>query len=299
MILYYLLELGRVTVGRLPAGITYPIASAAGDVIYYFWPRARRNMIKSIAAVLNEDVSSPKVRKIARYGMENFCKYIVDLLRFAYPQKDFFEKDVDLMGTENIDKALALGKGVIIVGLHMGNLDLGVRALSHAGYPINAIVHNLGSGQVDKFVQKPRANSGLKLIGDSEGILQMLNILKRNEAIAMMIDSPGGGKGMLVKLGNKHMMAPSGIAALALRSGAMILPCNLIRSLNTKFLGIISKPVQFEPSGDLREDAMNLTQKTVEALEQMARIFPEQWYIFHDLIKNDVPKAEQVAATLG
>lgn len=288
MVLYYLLELGRVTAGRLPAAISYPIAGAAGQAMYYLWCRARRNMIKSIAAVLQQDRSSLEVRTNARYGMQNFCKYIIDLLRYAYPKDGVFERDIDLIGTENIDKALAEGRGVIIVGLHMGNLDLGVRALSHVGYPINAIVHNLGAGQVDRFVQKPRAHSGIKLISAADGILQMLTVLKRNEAIAMMIDSPSDGKGVLVKLGNKHMMAPGGIAAMALRSGAKILPCGLIRSKNTKFHGIISKPVEFEPSGNLIEDAKELTQRTVGALEEMARIFPDQWYIFHDLVKEDV-----------
>jgi KDO2-lipid IV(A) lauroyltransferase len=256
-------------------------------------------MIKSIAAVLYQETDSPGVRTNARYGMQNFCKYIVDLLRYAYPKTGEFEKDIDLLGTENIDKALAEGKGVIIVGLHMGNLDLGVRALSQVGYPINAVVHNLGSGQIDRFVQKPRVYSGVKLLGAADGVLQMLNVLKRNQAIAMMIDSPNSGKGVLVKLGNKHIIAPNGIAALALRSGAKILPCGLVRSLNTKFIGLICKPVQFEPSGDLREDATELTQRTVRALEEMARIFPDQWYIFHDLIREDVPSIEHGKETSG
>jgi Kdo2-lipid IVA lauroyltransferase/acyltransferase len=286
-VLYYLLEFGRITAGRLPAFISYPIAGAVGDAIYCLWPRGRRNMLKSIAAVLYQETDSPEVRKNARYGMRNFCKYIVDMLRYAYPRKGVFERDIDLIGTENIDKALAEGKGVIIVGLHMGNLDLGIRALSHAGYPINAIVQTLESSQVDKFIQKPRLFSGVKLINPACGILHMLSVLKRNEAIALMIDSPILEKGILVKLGNKHVNLPNGMAAMALRTGAKVIPCGLVRSTNTKFMGIVGKPIQFVPAGNLSEDAAELTQRTIRALEEMARVFSDQWYIFHPLIKDE------------
>jgi len=288
MLLFYLLELGRITAGRLPAIISYPLAGFVGDIVYYVWPRGARNLAASIAAVIRRDIHSHEVKKTARYAMRNFCKYIVDMLRYAYPKKGVFERDIDLVGTENIEKALNRGKGAIIVGFHMGNLDLGIRALSHAGYPIHAIVQDLESGQTNRFVQKPRAQSGLKLLSASNGILEMIHVLKRNEIVALMIDSPGHEKGITVKLANKDVTLPGGMAAMAIRTGAAVLPCGLVRSTNTKFLGIVGKAVQLQPSGDLMEDAREITQRTVSVLEEMARLFPDQWYIFHPLIKDSV-----------
>lgn len=295
--LYYLLEFGRITAGRIPAFISYPIASLVGDVVYLIWPRGRRNMAISIATILNLDINSPEVRRNARQGMRNYCKSIVDMLRYAYPKPGVFERDIDLIGTENLDQALAAGKGAIIVGLHMGNLDLGIRSLCHAGFPIHAIVQSLEHSQVDRFVQKPRAHSGLRLISPASGILNMLNILKSNEIVALMIDSPHNDKGILVKLGQKMINVPSGVAAMTLRTGARIVPCGLIRSTNTRFLAICAKPVQYQSTGDLKEDAREITQRTVQSLEEMARIFADQWYIFHPLIKDELngngPAAEK------
>jgi len=244
-------------------------------------------MSKSIAAVLRQEANSREVQKNVRDGLRNYYKSVVDVLRYASPKKGFFET-IDIIGLENVERAFAAGKGVLIIGLHMGNLDLGVRALSQAGYPINAIVQNLGFGPFDRFVQGPREASGLKLISESEGILQVLNILKKNEALALMIDGRCFETGFLVQLGNKYIMVPSGLAALALKTGARVLPCGLIRSSNTRFHGIVCKPIEFKPTGDFEEDARELTQQTVRVLEGMARIFADQWYIFHDLIRDDV-----------
>jgi KDO2-lipid IV(A) lauroyltransferase len=249
-------------------------------------------MAKSIAAVLYLNNNSPEVRKTARYAMRNYCKSIVDMLRYAYPKRGVLERDIDLIGAENLDNALSKGKGIIIVSLHIGSLELGMRVLSHAGYPINAVINNLGSGQTDTFIQKPRAHGGVKLINANKGILYMLDILKRNEAIALMIDSPGTEKGINVKFGNKIITAPSGLAAMALRTGAKIVPCGLFRSTNTKFHAIICKPIEFNPGDNLAEDGRELTQQTMRAMEQMARVFADQWYIFHPLIKDGAVKPE-------
>ncbi len=285
-VIYYLLELARVTAGRLPAFFSYPIASVVGDSIYYLWPRGRRNMKKAIAAVLHQEPDSPEVRKDARFGMRNYCKSVVDTLRYAY-KENFFKRDIDLIGLENVDRTLAEGRGAIIIGFHMGNLDLGIRALAYEGYPIHAVVQNMDSSGLDKFIQRPRTHSGLKLVTAANGILYMLGVLKRNEIMAMMIDSPHNDKGITAKLGEKTISVPAGLAAMALRTGAKIIPCGTVRSTNTRFHGIIGKPISFSPSGNLAEDARELTQRAVSALEEMARIFADQWYIFHPLIKDN------------
>jgi Kdo2-lipid IVA lauroyltransferase/acyltransferase len=287
LILYGIAELGRIVVSRLPTVVSYSIASTVGDMVYYCWPRGRRNMLKCVASVLYSDVQAKKVKTTARHGMRNFCKYIVDMLRYANSQKSALEKDISASGLENIDKALQEGKGVILVSLHMGNLDLGARFLSNSGYPINAITNSLASGQLNRFLEKPRVGSGLKLINPEKGVLHMLDVLRRNEVIALMIDSPHTEKGVMVNLGQKLVLMPSGVAAMALRTGAKIIPCGLVRTGNTKFHAYIGNPVQIQTRGDLVEDAKELTQSTMKALEKMASSFADQWYIFHPLIKDE------------
>jgi Kdo2-lipid IVA lauroyltransferase/acyltransferase len=292
LILSYILKALSLFARILPASVSYTIAEMVGNAAFYFWPRGRRNMVKSIAAVLYQGSDSPEARRDARYGMQNYYKFILDLFRYAQPPKDFFESNIDLIGVENIDNSLAEGKGVILVSLHMGNLDIGIRALAYAGYKVNAIVDKIKPEQVNRFIQTRRANSGLKLIDASESILQFLSILKHNEIIALMIDGRCFERGILVKLGNKHIVVPSSLAAMCLRTEAKILPCGLVRSSNTRFHAIIGKPVQFKTTGQMVEDARELTQCTVRQLEEIARIFPDQWYIFHKLIKDGVTSPE-------
>jgi lauroyl/myristoyl acyltransferase len=291
MIVYQFAASARVLISKMPAFMAYGIASAVGDATYLVWPRGRRNMIKSVASLLDCDEKDSRPRKIARKCMRNFCKYAMDILRYSYPRKDFFEKQFKINGLENLDGALKEGKGVILVSFHLGNLDLGARLLSHLGYPVHAVVNNLASGQLDRFLQQPRAQSGLKLIKSMDISSRLLDILRRNEALALMIDCPNEGDGVGVRLGKHRAIFPSGAAVMALRTGARVVPCGLVRTSNTTFQGFIGKPVDYQPIGRVAEDVKGLTQSAVKSLEEMTRAFIDQWYIFHPLILDEAQEA--------
>jgi Kdo2-lipid IVA lauroyltransferase/acyltransferase len=290
--LYHMAEGARVIVERLPVRISYRIAEVVGDGIFYFWPRVRRNMIRAVANLIYLEDNDPEVKKTARRCMRNFSKYIVDMFRLAYPPRDFLEKNVKITGRENLDAALSQGKGIILVSFHLGNLDLGIRMLGHMGYPVCVVVDSLPSGQLDAFLQKPRAKSGARLIRTKEVTIKMLDVLRRNEIVALMIDSPNCLKGVKVKLGQKWVVFPTGPAVMAIRTGAQVIPCGVIRTSNDTFHAIAGKPIEYQPSGTLSEDIRTITQKTTEALEDITRQFIDQWFVFHPLIKDELQKTE-------
>ena len=289
---YRFAEAARFVVARIPACISYSIAAGIGDGVFYFWPRGRRNMIKAVANLLNADINDPKVRKTARQCMRNFSKYIVDLFRYAYPPEDFFKKQVKVTGMENIDAALTEGKGVILISLHLGNLDLGIRILGDLGYPVNAIVDNLSSGQLNAFLQNPRKIGGAKLINVKEASNKLIDVLRKNEILALMIDSPNCLKGVKVKLGQKWVLLPTGPAIMAIRTGARLIPCWVTRSSNTTFHAIAGKPIEYQSTGNLSEDVRVITQNTVTAMEDITRQFVDQWFVFHSLIREELQKTE-------
>ncbi len=256
--------------------------------------------MKAVANILNSDINDPKVRNTARRCMRNFCKYTVDMLRYSYPKADFFEKQINLIGRENLDSALEEGKGIILVSFHTGNLDLGIRLLSTLGYPVNAIVENLNSGQLDKFVQNPRSKSGVKLINLKETrdtSSSLVQALRKNEVLAMMIDCPNCVKGVKVKLGQKWVLLPTGAATLALRTGARLIPCGLFRTSNTTFKGIIGKAIEYHPTGKMADDMKEITQRVAQELEDITRLFIDQWYVFHPLINDDLQDSNETSDT--
>ena len=96
-----------------------------------------------------------------------------------------------------------------------------------------------------------------------------------------MIDRPQREGGDEVEFFGARAWLPSGPARFALRSGAPILSCYLIRRPGDRtYLGAIEPAIPFVPTGDEEADVRALTQAIVERLEGPLRQYPDQWYMF-------------------
>jgi Kdo2-lipid IVA lauroyltransferase/acyltransferase len=283
---YYFAEVCRFIIRKLPAWLCYFLANVAGNILYLFWSRARRNIKENVATVLGSDAEPAVVRRIARQCMRNFCKYVVDFFRFSSSQTDIENGKITIHGLENLDMALKEGKGAILVSFHMGNFDVGAKLISEQGYSLNVVADTQKIRQLDRFVRKWRAKSGVRLVAKEE-VSKMVEVLRRNKLLALLIDCPEHDKGIEVKFGNKSAKLPAGAAILALRTKAKVIPCGLVRSSNNTFMLFINEHINFQSTGNLAKDIKELTQQIVSTLEETARQFPDQWYMFSPLLVSE------------
>ncbi len=285
MPVYYFLKFCQFVVNRLPSSFCYFLANRVGDILYGIWSRGRKSMLQNVALVLGDQANDKVAVNITKQVMRNFCKYCVDFLRFSGSKTKITKEKVIICGLENIDLALREGKGAILVSFHIGNWDLGVKALSRLGYRLSVIVETFKLKHLDEFAVKLRANLGVKVIATKEGITKMVEVLRRNELLALLIDHNKHKNGVEVRFGDRSATIPSGAATLALRTGAKVLPCGLVRLSNNTFYAFIGERIKFYPSGNLKKDIKEFTQHIVNALERRVRQFVDQWYMFQPLAR--------------
>ena len=102
----------------------------------------------------------------------------------------------------------------------------------------------------------------------------------------MLIDQDTNVPGVFVDFFGRKAWTPSGLAVLALKTGAEVL-VNVNQKLD-KFghKTVVSGPLTIEPSGDFDKDVVALTQKASSVLEEHIRKYPEQWVWFHERWKT-------------
>jgi lauroyl/myristoyl acyltransferase len=87
-------------------------------------------------------------------------------------------------------------------------------------------------------------------------------------------------EGIPITFFGRTTYVPRGIGALAVKTGAAIVPgfswCN---GLNGAFIRTFD-PVIIKPTGDTNADIICATQAMFNALEEMVRSDPTQWYLF-------------------
>lgn len=270
------------TVGRLPLSVSYRVATIVGTGGYYLWPRGRRAMHANYRRVLPGALRE-EVRRVARRSLVNYCKYLVDFVRFPKLGPGAAVALVDV-GTEfeSLDRVLENGKGAVIVCMHFGNWDLGAAVTAARGYRPTVVAETFADPRLDAMVLGTRERLGMRVVKMEKVGPSLLRALKRNGLVALLIDQPSDGDGVRVRFFGGEIAVPAGPARIALRSGAKVIPTAFARVEPGKpnVVTLCDFGVELPHSGNREHDIQELTQAIVASHEAFIRRYPDQWYMF-------------------
>src|SRR5581483_119608 len=172
-------------VQRLPPRLSYEIAALIADVVFAAWPSIRRRTVANMRWV---DPARAEARAAAAF--RNYFRYMVEFLRFPGMGRSAIERAVEVRGVEHLHAAMALGRGAVAVGFHIGNIDLGAAVLAQVGYPVNVVVDTFRPPRLDALIQGAREAKGLKLIPLDQAPRRALRVLRSKEILALLMDRP-------------------------------------------------------------------------------------------------------------
>jgi KDO2-lipid IV(A) lauroyltransferase len=278
-------QLVSAIVRHMPPRASYGVAFVVGSAAYYCWPRGRKAMHRNYRRVLR-GAAPAEIRRTARRSLVNYCRYLADFVRF--PSLSPAELTSHVFGDANfeaLDKALARGRGAVIVCMHFGNWDLGAGAAAARGYPVVVVAETFGDARLDDMVTGARTRLGMQIIKMEKAGPSLLRSLKQNGLLALLIDRPVPGDGVKVQFFGEEVEVPAGPARLALRSGAAVVPAAFAR-VSPGELSVVTL-TDFEipggEGGDGEHDVQSLTQAIMHSHERFIREYPDQWYMFREM----------------
>jgi len=238
--------------------------------------------------VLGPDAPESLVRRHARESFRNYARSVVEFLRFPkLTEEELAGLVADSFGWEYLEGALSRKKGVILVMPHFGSWDLAGAILARRAQPFNAVADSFVSPDMNRMVQGARMKQGIHIIAsqDQGALKHLYRALARNEIVGIVPDRPveWGDGGVQVSFFGRQARLPAGVAMLALRTGATIIPGFCARRADGKYYGGLYPPIEYEPTGDRSRDIQELTQRVMGALEAIIRLHPDQWYMFKRL----------------
>lgn len=185
-------------------------------------------------------------------------------------------------GAEYFSDALRAGRGVLFATAHLGNWELSAHAHALLTGPMNVMVRPLDNPRIDALVERRRALSGNRVIVKKDAARTILKALASNEAVGILIDqNTVPEEGVFVDFFGKPACANVGIAKLAARSGAAVIP---------GFALWIEKErryvLRFDPPVPLTGDPTRDTQTLQSKLETVIREYPDQWLWIHNRWKT-------------
>jgi KDO2-lipid IV(A) lauroyltransferase len=169
--------------------------------------------------------------------------------------------------------------------MHFGNFELGGARIADE-MPLNVIADTMENQRLMDLLIQNRAHKNVKLLPPEGAVRQVLQALRRNEMVGLMMDlGPRAHELAHVDLPffGEPTAFPTIAANLARVSGAPIVVAAVTREPDNTFRGVALPPIFVERTKQAAHDIERTTQAIVHGLEQLVRGDPDQWYIFRPM----------------
>lgn len=279
---------------RLPYGFVRVLTRSFIAVGFLFAARQKKIARESLTIAFGSEKTPQEIRRILKDCFTHLGKGMIELIYFMAHPKMIKDK-VSFEGKEHLDRALAQGKGVIIVSAHFGNFPLMLLRLAQEGYAANAIIRRTRDEKIEEYFQRQRTSLGLNTIYShprQECVAESLKVLRNNGFLFIPLDQNfGSGSGVFVEFFGEKAATATGPVVFALRAGAPIVPMFIVRdSLDTHKI-LIEPAMAIERQANEKQTIEHNIARITQVIERYIRRYPQEWGWMHRRWKSR-PQAE-------
>jgi len=272
--------------GRIPRRWARRISGFLGELWFAVDKRHRRLTLDNLTLAFGGEKSSREIRLIAKQVFRNIVHVVFEVGWSLHLHPKDLGAFFSVKGLANLRAIVGKGKGVLVLTGHVGNWELMPVAAAMAGYSANVLYRPIDYAPLDRFFVEARTRFGLKMIPKDASLLRVFRALKRGETVAMLLDQNVGlHKGVMVDFFGRRACTSYGLAYIALKTSAPVVPFFVIRNGN-EFTAEIGREIPFIKTGDDRKDLEENTRQYNETLESIIRRYPDQWFWIHNRWKT-------------
>jgi len=278
---------------QLPYQYLRKLGKVIGAVMYVV-ARRRCHIVRVNISLCFPEKSATEQEQLVKFSMQ---ENIIGLFESAYawwgkPEDQY--GNIDAVGLEHIKKAQEGGKGVLLVGAHYSNLDLGGLFVAHC-VPVDVTYRRHNNVLFDYFIRSSRERYFAHVIERSE-LRVMLRGLKKGRVLWYAADQDYGRKhSVFAPFFGVEAATLNSTSKLAKMTGAAVVIVGHHRKYNGRFEVEFSPALMDFPSDSDSADAAHVN----AALEQQIRKYPEQYMWVHRRFKTQREGPKGGYYTLG
>jgi KDO2-lipid IV(A) lauroyltransferase len=282
-LVFWLARMMRFLGGITPPSIGYAAAEALGSLGWLLAKRERAKAMRNLKLAFGSELGDRELRRIVRGMFAHYSKIGYEVTRLAKLSRKQVERWVEFEGLELAEEAIRSSRGVIAATGHIGNWELMGAAVARLGVPMNVIARRLYNPRLNDFVIDIREKAGVKTIlrESDDSAKRILRCLRNGELLALLIDQDIRVEGCFVDFFGRPAFTPTGAAALAHRTGALLLAASIQRLEGGRHL-VRAVPVEIDRQSDPEHAIIAATAEITARLEGWIRERPEQWCWNHD-----------------
>jgi KDO2-lipid IV(A) lauroyltransferase len=269
-------------INLLPEGPALWLGRRFGSLFYYLDWEHRSVALQNLHIAFGQEKSERERKAIAKRTFQNFGMMAIEFFRIPGMNTEDFKKKVSFEGLDEALKLLEKKKGGLLLIGHFGNWELMALMSKVIGNPILVIAKPINQKGVDRWITEIRKVTGLELIPPENATQKVVQALSQNRLVGILIDQRAKrSRGVWADFFGRKVPTTPGLAVMAMRSGAPVVPVFIVRDGFQKHRLLIKEPVELVLTGDMKKDVKINTQRFTDTLEAMIRQYPDQWLWIH------------------
>jgi KDO2-lipid IV(A) lauroyltransferase len=293
--------LGWSLVCKLPEAWTSRVFEFFADIAWRREGPRVQVLEQNLVRVLGRDVDGKELRSASRAVLRNYARYWLEIFRLpVLPVAHLVEGmyDPDGAATRILDQ-MAAGRGVVIALPHMGNWDqAGAWIITMGAGSFTTVAERLKPESVYERFVAFREGLGMEVVPASGGVRPfgiLAQRLRSGKIVILPADRDVTGSGIEVEFFGEKAKMMGGSAALAVLTGAALLPATLW--FTEDGWGVrVGDEIPQPAEGTRSQKIAAMTQEVARFFEAGIREHPHDWLMLQKVFVADLDPERQAKA---
>jgi KDO2-lipid IV(A) lauroyltransferase len=270
------------TLGLLPRRAAVAIGRGLGRIAYTLAGGLRRTGLRNLELAF-PDMSDAERKRTLRRSMVGLGRQLGEFSQFPRATPESLRDLVEYDGIEILHEAQRRGRGIIFLTCHLGAWEVLSFAHSALHNPISFMVRRLDNPRVEGLIDRIRTRFGNKSIDKKMAARSALKLLREGGTLGILADlNTQPHEGVFVPFFDHPACTTSGIAVLALRTDASVIPVVAPwHEERGRYVFHGSPIVELVRTGEHERDVETNTARFTAAIEEQIRKYPDQWLWVH------------------
>jgi KDO2-lipid IV(A) lauroyltransferase len=268
--------------GLFPRGVARHIGAAIGAAAFVLLGRLRRVGFRNLQIAFPR-LESTERSAILRSEYRNLGWLLAEFCQMRKYTPENTHSFLRYKGLQHYLDARDAGQGVLVLTGHLGAWELSSFYHSLMGYPMSMVIRRLDNELVDGLVNSVRCLHGNKVVHKDDFARGLISAMRNGDTVGILMDTNmTPPQGVFVDFFGTQACTASGMARVALKTGAVVLPGFLLWEESTKgYVLHFGAPLELIRTDDNEADIVANTALFTKVLEEYIRCHPGQWLWLH------------------
>jgi phosphatidylinositol dimannoside acyltransferase len=296
--------LGWLVVCRLPESWAHGAFRLFADLAWRRQGTRVQVLEGNLRRVIGSEAPGGQLRGLSRQVMRSYARYWLEVFRLPVMPAGRLLGGMHVTGhVRAIFEYPAAGRGVILALPHMGNYDVaGAWLIAKGAGSVTVVAERLKPESVyDRFVAF-RESLGVEVLPASGGMSSAFSILaqrlRAGKTVGLVCDRDVTGRGMEVEFFGEKARMMGGAAALAVQTGAALVPV-ILWFEGDGWGAHIHEEIPVPAEGDGEQKAAAMMQEIARLFEAGIRSHPQDWHMLQRVFVADLDPGRLRRATGG